>query len=266
MRADFAHQSYTRGVPMGSDLRPALYGATAPTFMTRARRDPDGANLDRIQIVKGWVENGEARERIWDMACADGRAIVDDSCEGDVGNTANVAEATFENMIGDAALGGVWTDPDFDPDRRSMYYVRVLEIPKPRWTSFDAKFFLFFLDDAVEASPVSRYGSAKVFQRETAAIFRKEPVIECRQRIAGSGEFSDPQDRGAADALDPGSRGAGSCVFECVPASGARLVGEASGCKHAFSCPYHAWTWSNSGDLRGIPHEKPGFPEIDRAA
>ncbi len=155
-RADFAEQGYARGVPMGGDMRPAPDGNAAPTFMMRALRDPDGANLDRIQIVKGWVEDGEARERIWDIACADGRAVVDDACDGDVGNTVNVADASYTNTIGDAALGGTWTDPDFDPSQRAMYYVRVLEIPKPRWTAFDAKFFGIDMPEGTEMEVVDR--------------------------------------------------------------------------------------------------------------
>jgi hypothetical protein len=139
---DFAEQGYARGVPMGGDLRPAPEGATAPTFLVRALRDPDDANLDRIQIVKGWVDaDGESREKIWDIACADDRGIVDDRCDGDVGNTVNVADATYTNTIGDAVLGGYWADPEFDPAQRAMYHVRVLEIPKPRWTAYDANFF-----------------------------------------------------------------------------------------------------------------------------
>ncbi|MEM8728981.1 MAG: DUF3604 domain-containing protein [Pseudomonadota bacterium] len=155
-RPDFAHAGYTRGVPMGSDLRPAPDAAASPRFMVRALRDPDGANLDRIQIVKGWVENGEAYEQIWDVACADDRDILDGACDGDIGNTVNVVQATFENTIGDAALGGHWSDPSFDPSQRALYYVRVLEIPKPRWTAFDAKFFGIEMPDGTAMEVVDR--------------------------------------------------------------------------------------------------------------
>jgi hypothetical protein len=139
-RPDFAAQGYARGVPMGGDLRPGPEGA-APSFMVRALRDPDGANLDRIQIIKGWLDAaGETHERIWDVACAD-REIVDGACDGEVGSTVDVADASWTNTIGRAVLGAHWTDPEFNPSLKAFYYVRVIEIPTPRWTAYDAKFF-----------------------------------------------------------------------------------------------------------------------------
>ncbi|MFN2120599.1 MAG: DUF3604 domain-containing protein [Anaerolineales bacterium] len=139
-RPDFAAQGYARGVPMGGDLRPGPRGE-APKFMVRALRDPDGANLDRIQVIKGWLDDeGESQEQIWDIACA-GRDIVRGACNGAVGGTVDVEDASYTNTIGRAVLGGYWEDPDFDPDQKAFYYVRVLEIPKPRWTAYDAKFF-----------------------------------------------------------------------------------------------------------------------------
>jgi hypothetical protein len=139
-RADFARQGYARGVPMGGDLRLGPEGAV-PKFMIRSLRDPDGANLDRIQVIKGWLDaGGETRERIWDVACSD-RAIVDGACDGEVGSTVDVADASWTNTIGSAALAGYWEDPEFDPALKAFYYVRVLEIPTPRWTTYDAKFF-----------------------------------------------------------------------------------------------------------------------------
>ena len=139
-RPDFAKQGYARGVPMGGDLRPGPDGA-APTLMVRALRDPDGANLDRIQIIKGWLDaNGALQEKIYDIACAD-REIVDGACDGDVGNTVDIEKATYTNDIGRAVLGGYWEDPDFDPSLRAFYYARVIQIPSPRWTAYDAKFF-----------------------------------------------------------------------------------------------------------------------------
>ncbi|MEP1199014.1 DUF3604 domain-containing protein [Tateyamaria sp.] len=140
VRPDFARAGYARGVPMGGDLSNAPDGA-APKFMVRALRDPDGANLDRVQIVKGWLDaNGETQEKIWDLACAD-REIVDGVCDGKVGNTVDVADASYTNSIGRAVLAAHWSDPEFDPDLKAFYYVRVLEIPTPRWTAYDAKFF-----------------------------------------------------------------------------------------------------------------------------
>jgi Protein of unknown function (DUF3604) len=141
-RPDFAEQGYARGVPMGGDLRPGPQGA-APTFMVRAIRDPDGANLDRIQIIKGWVDaGGKTRERIYDVAVSGSRTIGPDGrCKESVGNTVDLANATYTNDIGSAVLTGYWKDPEFDPKLRAFYYVRVIEIPTPRWTAYDAKYF-----------------------------------------------------------------------------------------------------------------------------
>jgi hypothetical protein len=138
---DFAQQGYARGVPMGGDLTNAPAGK-APTFMIRALRDPDNANLDRVQIIKGWVDaSGETHELIYDVACADGRAIVNRRCERPVGSTVDIPDASYTNTIGDVLLTAFWEDPDFDPSLRAFYYVRVIEIPKPRWTAYDAKYF-----------------------------------------------------------------------------------------------------------------------------
>jgi nicotinamidase-related amidase len=140
LRPDFAAQGYARGVPMGGDLTTAPAGK-APSFMVRTLRDPDGANLDRIQIIKGWLDGRETQERVYDVACSDGRAIVNRRCEREVGSTVNVADASYTNSIGDVMLMAHWTDPDFDAKERAFYYVRVIEIPTPRWTAYDAKRF-----------------------------------------------------------------------------------------------------------------------------
>ena len=141
-RPDFAAQGYRRGVPMGGDLHSAPAGKS-PVFVIRAMRDPDGANLDRVQVIKGWVDSaGETHERIFDVAVSDGRRIdADGRCRVPVGNTVNVAEATFTNSIGDPLLLAWWKDPTFDPAQRAFYYIRVIEIPTPRWTAFDARFY-----------------------------------------------------------------------------------------------------------------------------
>ncbi len=141
-RQDFAKQGYKRGVPMGGDLSAAPNGK-APSFMIRALRDPDNANLDRIQIIKGWLDKaGKTHERIFDVAVSDGRKIGKDGrCKTPVGSTVNVADASYTNTIGDPLLTAYWKDPDFDPKQSAFYYVRVIEIPKPRWTAYDAKFF-----------------------------------------------------------------------------------------------------------------------------
>jgi hypothetical protein len=131
---------YAKGVPMGGDLRKAPAGKKAPTFLVAALKDSMSGNLDRIQIIKGWVgADGKAQEKIYDVAVADGRKIdAAGRCRTPVGNTVNVAKATWTNTIGDPELIAVWTDPGFDPGQHAFYYVRVLEIPTPRWTAYEA--------------------------------------------------------------------------------------------------------------------------------
>jgi len=152
-RPDFVDQGYRRGVPMGGDLRTAPAGS-APRFMIRALRDPDGANLDRVQVIKGWLDSdGEAHERIYDVAVSDGRDVGSDGrAREPVGNTVDVATATYTNTIGQAVMTAHWEDPDFDASEPAFYYVRVLEIPTPRWTTYDAAFFGIELPDTVPAT------------------------------------------------------------------------------------------------------------------
>jgi hypothetical protein len=141
---DLARIGYRKGVPMGGDLsRRDRTGATGPSFLVAALRDPEGANLDRVQIVKGWVDaKGETHERVFDAAVSGGRRIGPDGrAREPVGSSVDVGDASYTNTIGATALSGIWRDPDFDPDQPAFYYVRVIEIPKPRWTAYDAKFF-----------------------------------------------------------------------------------------------------------------------------
>ena len=149
-RPDFARTGYARGVPMGGDLTNGPDGKT-PSFMIVALRDPDGANLDRVQIIKGWLEkDGKTQERIYDVAVSDGRKIAADGrCKTPVGTTVNVADASYTNTIGDPLLSAHWVDPEFDPKQRAFYYVRVIEIPKPRWTAHDAKFYKVKMPDNI---------------------------------------------------------------------------------------------------------------------
>jgi hypothetical protein len=134
-----ANIGYAKGVPMGGDLTKAA-GGQSPTFLIAALRDPIGANLDRIQIIKGWLnEDGETQERIYDVAVSDGRTInAEGRAKTAVGSTVNVESATWSNSIGAGELKTVWTDPDFNPSLRAFYYVRAIEIPTPRWTTYDA--------------------------------------------------------------------------------------------------------------------------------
>ena len=134
---------YSKGVPMGADLRNAPAGA-APTFLVAALKDPIGANLDRIQIVKGWLDhNGQVQEKVYDVVWgdADKRKAGPDGKVAAVGSTVDIENATWTNTIGDPELITVWKDPDFDPKQRAFYYTRVIEIPTPRWTAYDAKRF-----------------------------------------------------------------------------------------------------------------------------
>jgi uncharacterized protein DUF3604 len=134
-----AFAGYTKGVPMGGDLRPRPAGAGAPTFMVYSLRDAQGANLDRIQIVKGWLDDdGETRERVYEVAWSGDRRPGSDGTLPPVGNTVDVANANWTNTIGASELATVWTDPDFDPAQKAFYYARVIEIPTPRWTTYDA--------------------------------------------------------------------------------------------------------------------------------
>ncbi|NNK49201.1 MAG: DUF3604 domain-containing protein [Gemmatimonadetes bacterium] len=152
-RPDFISEGYSRGVPMGSDLVDAPSGSS-PRFMIRALLDPDGANLDRVQVIKGWLDSdGDTHERIYDVAVSDGREIGSDGrAREPVGNTVDIATATFTNTIGQAVMATLWEDPDFNPDEPAFYYVRVLEIPTPRWTTYDAAFYGIDLPDTVPAT------------------------------------------------------------------------------------------------------------------
>lgn len=132
---------YTKGVPMGGDLEAAPAGKV-PSFLVAALKDPIGANLDRYQIVKGWVDaKGEMQEKVYDVAWSGDRKPGADGKVPSVGSTVDVANATWTNTIGAPELIAVWTDPDFDPTQRAFYYGRVLEIPTPRWTAYDAEYF-----------------------------------------------------------------------------------------------------------------------------
>jgi hypothetical protein len=137
----FVEKAYKGGVPMGQDLHKKPGSAKAPTFAVWALKDPESGNLDRIQIVKAWTNprTGFPAEKIYDVAWSDNRKL--DAKTGKlppVGNTVDVKKATYTNDIGDSQLSVVWTDPDFDPKMKAVYYVRVLEIPTPRWSTYDA--------------------------------------------------------------------------------------------------------------------------------
>ncbi|WP_262265766.1 DUF3604 domain-containing protein [Microvirga yunnanensis] len=138
-----AYTGYTKGVPMGGELRAAPQGKS-PTFLVGALKDPLGANLDRYQVVKGWLaKDGQLEEKVYDVAWADPerRKPGADGKLSPVGSTVDEANATWTNTIGAPELATVWTDPDFDSSQPAFYYGRVIEIPTPRWTAYDAKRF-----------------------------------------------------------------------------------------------------------------------------
>jgi hypothetical protein len=132
-----AFRGYEKGVPMGGDLTMAPSGK-APTFMVYALRDPIGANLDRIQIIKGWMDSrGELQEKVHDVTWSGDRQPDANGKLPSVGNTVDLEAANWTNTIGASELATIWADPDFDPDESAFYYVRVLEIPTPRWVVYD---------------------------------------------------------------------------------------------------------------------------------
>jgi hypothetical protein len=152
-----ANVGYTKGVPMGGDLPPPGEPQTAPTFLVAALKDPLSGNLDRIQIVKGWVDSsGKRQEKVYNVAWSDDRKPGTDGKLPAVGNTVDVANATWTNTIGDPELISVWADPDFDPSLPAVYYARVIEIPTPRWTAYEAKRFGIEMPVEVEMTTQER--------------------------------------------------------------------------------------------------------------
>jgi uncharacterized protein DUF3604 len=146
---NLAKAGYTKGVPMGGDLTRAAAGKS-PTFLLAAMKDPLGANLDRIQVVKGWMDaKGGLQEKVYDAAWSSGRKPGTNGKLPAVGNTVNMTDASYTNTIGASELTAVWKDPDFDPALRAFYYVRVLEIPTPRWTLYDAVRYQVKMDPKV---------------------------------------------------------------------------------------------------------------------
>ena len=140
-RPDYVATGYDKGVPMGGDLAAAPEGQS-PKFLVIASKDAEGANLDRIQIVKGWLDDrGNTHERVYDVALSDNREVGRKGTVEALESTVDIQTATYTNTVGEPVLSTVWEDPDFVAAQRSFYYVRVLEIPTPRWTTYDAVFF-----------------------------------------------------------------------------------------------------------------------------
>lgn len=138
-RPNFADLGYAKGVPMGGDLSNAPKGK-APTFMVQASKDPDGANLDRIQVIKGWLDKkGKLHEKVYDVALSDKRKP--GAKANSIGSTIDKSGVSYTNTIGATQFAKVWKDPDFNAKQSAFYYVRVIEIPTPRWTAYDKDFF-----------------------------------------------------------------------------------------------------------------------------
>jgi hypothetical protein len=136
-KADYAKIGYQKGVPMGGDIAPVA-GKKAPSFMIHAAKDPKGANMDKVQVIKGWTKGGKTFEKIYDVVWSGDRKADAKGKVPSVGNTVDVKTAKFTNTIGAAELATVWTDPEFDATVETFYYIRVLEIPTPHWTLYDA--------------------------------------------------------------------------------------------------------------------------------
>jgi hypothetical protein len=161
-----ARVGYAKGVPMGGDLSAAPKGKKAPTFLVAALKDPIGGNLDRIQIIKGWLDaKGKLHEKVYDVAWSDDRKPNAKGKLPSVGSTVDVANATWANTIGATELITVWKDPDFDARESAFYYARVIEIPTPRWTAYDAKYFKVNMPKEVPMTTTERAYTSPIWYK-----------------------------------------------------------------------------------------------------
>ena len=180
---DWVKTGYSKGVPMGGDL-PTKAGQ-APTFIVWAVKDPDDANLDRVQIIKGWTKSGQIFEKIYDVAWSGNRRP--DSNTGKVpavGSTVDIKNASYTNTIGAVELKKVWRDPDFDPSLHAFYYVRVLQIPTPRWTTYDAKKLGVAPPNGVAATVQERAWTSPIWYAPTAGEKHGLTVDDLKQKGA----------------------------------------------------------------------------------
>ena len=179
----FVKTAYETGVPMGQDLKKKPEKAKAPSFVVWALKDPDSGNLDRIQIIKGWYENGHPKEKIYDVAWSDERKI--DTKTGKlspVGNSVNISKATYSDTIGATELSTVWTDPDFDAGQNAVYYTRVIEIPTPRWSTYDAAKLGIPVPTEVPATIQERAWSSPIWYSAEKDIAKKSKFYPGLQR------------------------------------------------------------------------------------
>lgn len=171
-------KAYAEGVPMGQDLRKMPANAKASTFAIWAQKDPESGNLDRVQVIKGWANKatGFPMEKVYNVAWSDNRK--QDAKTGKVspvGNTVDTKTATYKNDIGDTQLSVVWTDPDFAPKVKAVYYVRVLEIPTPRWSTYDAKALGIAPLKDVPATIQERAWSSPIWYTPEATLVKRQP-------------------------------------------------------------------------------------------
>ena len=161
-----ARVGYAKGVPMGGNLPAAPKGKKAPTFLVAALKDPIGGNLDRVQIIKGWLDaKGKLHEKVYDVAWSGNRKPDSKGKLPSVGNTVDVADATWTNTIGTTELVTVWKDPDFDAREKAFYYARVIEIPTPRWTAYDAKHFRVKMPKEVPMTTTERAYTSPIWYK-----------------------------------------------------------------------------------------------------
>ncbi len=161
-----AKAGYAKGVPMGGNLAATPEGKTTPTFLVAALKDPIGGNLDRIQIIKGWVDaKGGMQEKVYDVAWSGDRKVDDKGKLTSVGNTVDVANATWTNTIGATELATVWKDPDFNAKENAFYYARVIEIPTPRWTAYDAKYYKVSMPKEVPMTTTERAYTSPIWYK-----------------------------------------------------------------------------------------------------
>ena len=161
-----ARVGYAKGVPMGGNLSASPKGEKSPAFLVAALKDPIGGNLDRLQIIKGWLDaKGDLHEQVYDVAWSDDRKPNAEGKLPSVGNTVDVANATWTNTIGATELITVWKDPDFDAAQSAFYYARVIEIPTPRWTAFDAKYFKVNMPKEVPMTTTERAYTSPIWYK-----------------------------------------------------------------------------------------------------
>jgi hypothetical protein len=166
-QGDWVRVGYARGVPMGGDLKP---GKGAPSFLISALKDPLGANLDRVQMVKGWTDaGGKTQEKVFDVVWSDpaNRKPGAGGKLPPVGDTVDLATATYKNSIGAVELRTVWRDPAFNAGQRAFYYLRVLEIPTPRWVAYDAVRFKLKLPSTVRMKDQERAYTSPIWYEPT---------------------------------------------------------------------------------------------------